>query len=848
MEKFVLIDGNSLLNRAYYATPPFTNAVGFPTNAIFGFCKFIFKIIADEQPQYMAVAFDSKAPTFRHEFFADYKAGRKGMPDDLAAQLEPLKELLNAMHIAHYAEAGVEADDILGSLSKKFDVHSLVYSGDRDCYQLVDKNTDVFYTKRGVTDLLRLTVKNFADEVGLTPPQIIDLKAIMGDKSDNIPGIAGIGEKTAKDLLTRYKTLDGVYENIGEIKGALRQKLENGKDSAYLSYRLATINRACEIPLGLSDCIAPVRFDGTVKKIFERYEFKSFLGLNIFNAEAAAETEITYPELVANPKEERLFAAIDKSTTVAIDFSDGVAEIYADGTLYTVVASHDLLGNAYGYGGDFTALLRRVFAEGKRVIGFDIKAQMHALEALGIEFAADYEDVSVAAYLSENDTTVTTLKGLCENFRYKKEYAAFALYELSAIFLKKMRESEILGLYEDMEKPLVRVLYEMESAGVKVSLDEMNAISEKYAGKIKEISRSIFDECGLEFNLNSPAQLGKVLYEHFGIAEVYKKKTGKFVTSADVLEKLQDKYPVVKKVLQFRSYSKLYSTYLEGFKPLIRHGSNTVHTTFHQTSTTTGRLSSSDPNLQNIPVNGEGKELRKIFVPREGCVFVDADYSQIELRLLAHFSDCKGLVDAYNAGEDIHAATALQIFGVPKEALTTEIRRKAKAVNFGIIYGISDFGLSNNLNIPVAEARSLIEKYFEKYPETKAYMGGNVEFAKEKGYVTTLTGRRRYIPEIKSPNYNLRQFGERAAMNMPLQGSSADVIKKAMLNVRDALKKAGLQAKLILQVHDELMIEVKEEEAEAAAGILKREMENAFALRVPLTVDVHSGASWYDAK
>lgn len=845
MKKFVLIDGNSLLNRAYYATPPFTTGVGFPTNAIFGFSKFIFKILADERPEYMAVAFDTKAPTFRHGFFSDYKAGRKGMPDDLAAQLEPLKELLAAMHIVHYSKEGIEADDILGTLSNKFEVHSLVYSGDRDCYQLVDDRTDVFYTKRGVSDLLRLTAANFEEEVGLAPSQIIDLKAIMGDKSDNIPGIAGVGEKTAQDLLKRFKTLDGVYEHVEEIKGALREKLKGGRESAYLSYRLATINRNCDIPLALEDCVAPVRFDAAVKKIFERYEFKSFLGLDIFDGETAA-SDTVYPEIIINPAESELFAAIDKSSVLAVEFSDGAAEIFADGREYSVYLPRDLLGGD-GYCGDFTALLKKIFAAGRTVIGFDIKAQMHALEGYGVEFAADYEDVSVASYLCEN-VTADSLKRLMEDNRYKEEYAAFALYSLNAFFLKKMEEGGILRLYKELEKPLVRVLYDMESVGVRVSLDEMNALSERYAAKAEELSRAIYEECGRPFNLNSPAQLGKMLYEKFGIAEVYKKKTGKYSTGAEILEKVRDRYPVVDKILQYRTYTKLRSTYLEGFKPLIRRGSNTVHTTFHQTSTATGRLSSSDPNLQNIPIGGEGKELRKMFVPREGCVFVDADYSQIELRLLAHFSGCKALIDAYNSGEDIHAATARRVFGVSNEELTGELRRKAKAVNFGIIYGISDFGLSNNLNVPLAEARGYIEKYFEKYPETKEYMNANVEAARKNGFVVTLTGRRRYIPEISSPNYAVRQFGERAAMNMPLQGSSADIIKKAMLGVTAALKEAGLQSKLVMQVHDELMIEARREEAEAVAEILKREMENAFTLSVPLTVEVHSGDSWYDAK
>lgn len=840
MDKLVLIDGNSLLNRAFYATPIFSTRSGMPTNAVFGFVKLLFKIIDDVKPEYFVVAFDLKAPTFRHKMFEEYKANRKGMPDELAVQLEPLKNLLKAMKISTCAMEGVEADDIIGTLSAKYDVHSYIYTGDRDSFQLVDDKTDVYFTKRGVSELQKLNIDNFKTETGLIPSQIIDLKALMGDKSDNIPGVPGIGEKTAYELLARFNTLEEIYENVGYLRGATREKLMNNRELAELSYKLATIDRNCGAEINLAECKTPKKYNAEVRKIFTDLEFNSLLGLDIFDEEvkkSQADKNIN-PEKIVCTKYEEIASAIESNNKFGVVLNGSSAQIYTDKILYDVNSCDD-----------FKKILDRVFSDkNKRVITYDSKSLMHDLKNLGVEFLCDYDDVSIAKYLCDFNASNLGFKELCEYYLYDFNYSAFAVCELFNKYVEIMKEDNVLNLYNEIEKPLVSVLFKMESDGVKVSSEMLDELAVRYENLSQEYKQKIYEECGCKFNLNSPAQLGDVLYNKLGLTEVLKKKTGKFSTSADILEKIRDKSPVVGYILKYRMYQKLYSTYLEGYKPLI-DGEQIVHTTYNQTITTTGRLTSTNPNLQNIPIReDEGREIRKLFVPRDGNVFIDADYSQIELRLLAHFSDCKELIEAFKNGQDIHSLTASQVFGVPVNEVTARMRQSAKAVNFGIIYGLSEFGLSKNLDISFETAKQYIEKYFERYSEVKAYMNRNVELARENGFVSTLTGRKRVIPEIKSGNFNLRQFGERAAMNMPLQGSSADIIKIAMINVDKALKKNNMKTKLILQVHDELVLDAPVGEAEKASEILKYEMENAVQLKVPLTVEVHSGKNWYDAK
>lgn len=851
MKKLVLIDGNSLLNRAFYATPVFTTSEGVPTNAIFGFIKLLFKIQSDVKPDYLVVAFDMKAPTFRHLEYDGYKASRKPMPEELAAQVEPLKGLLKAMKVAMCQKEGIEADDILGTLSKKFDAHSYIYTGDRDSYQLVDEKTDVFYTKRGVADLLKLNIGNFSELTELAAPsQIVDLKSLMGDSSDNIPGVPGIGEKTARELLKSFGSLDGVYEHVEELKGAVYKKLVLNKDMAYLSYKLATIDRTCELDIKLEDCAAPDKYGTDVKKLFRDLEFKSLLSLNIFESDASdEETTHAYPTKIKCSSFGEVAVVLEENSEYAVIAGDDYAEIYTGGKQYSLKAADDLIsGNGVSFE-ELNDVMRKIFSSDKnKVISFDSKKLMRLLDENQILFNCDFEDLSLINYITDYERASLDAKELCAYFGYDYEYSAYALNNIFKAAYARAKTDNMLSIYEEIEKPLVKVLFSMEKEGVKVSDKVLNALLKHFHELSDEYRWKIYEACGKEFNLNSPMQLGDVLY-NMGVTEVKKKNTGKYSTGADVLEKIADKYPVIADILKYRFYQKITSTYLEGFRPLIDKRNGLIHTTYNQTVTTTGRLSSANPNLQNIPIrDDEGRELRKLFVAREGNVFIDADYSQIELRLLAHFSGCKELIEAYRSGTDIHSVTASQVFGVPLQDVTAKMRRAAKAVNFGIIYGISDFGLAKNLNIPTATAKEYIEKYFATYSAVKDYMNSNVEFAREKGYVCTLTGRKRMIPEIKAANFNLRQFGERAAMNMPLQGSSADIIKIAMVNVYNALKKENLSAKLILQVHDELVIEAPESEASRVAEILKDCMENAVELSVPLTVEVHTGKDWYDAK
>ena len=849
MDKLVLIDGNSLLNRAFYATPVFSTRDGRPTNAIFGFIKLLFKVLSDVKPQYLIVAFDLKAPTFRHKMFDGYKATRKPMPDELAAQVEPLKELLAEMHIAMCSKEGLEADDIIGTLSNKFDVHSYIYTGDRDSYQLVDEKTDVCFTRKGVSDLIKLNAGNFRAEVGLDPAQIVDLKALMGDKSDNIPGVPGIGEKTARGLIEKYGSLDGVYANLGEIKGAVKTKLEDNRQSAYLSYKLAKIDRNCDIDIDISVCTPPQRFSAAVKKMFSAFEFRSLLKEDIFEeVNGAEEGSVNYPELIKDSSAEQFFdAAKAADGRYFVVFGDCCLHVWFGKEEHELSLSASLLDDYLDHG-QFVSCLKFLFSDDTNtVIIDDFKSAMHSLAGFGVECRCKFEDLSLIVYLC-GESGGETLKKLCGNRMLDYNYRAFCVGMLYEEYKKSLEESGCMRLYEEIEKPLVKVLYDMETEGVTVSSDELEKLGKKYSAIIAELTAEIHADCGCEFNINSPSQLGEVLFEKLGLKSGKRGRNGKYSTNADILEKLAEENPVAGKVLRFRFYQKLLSTYIDGMRPFIGKD-GLIHTTYNQTITATGRLSSANPNLQNIPVREEeGKELRKVFIPRSGNVFIDADYSQIELRLLAHFSGCKELIQAYNEGKDIHSITASQVFGVAPEDVTPKMRREAKAVNFGIIYGISEYGLARNLGIPFSTAKEYIERYFATYSAVKDYMNANVEFAREHGYVSTLTGRRRFIPELKSANVNIRQFGERAAMNMPLQGSSADIIKIAMINVERRLQSEGLHAKLILQVHDELVLDCPLEEKDRAAELLRHEMENAVKLEVPLTVEVHSGNNWYDAK
>lgn len=862
MEKLVLIDGNSLLNRAFYATPIFTTKDGLPTNGVFGFVKLMLKIISDKKPTYFAVAFDLHAPTFRHTMYDGYKAGRKPMPEDLAKQLPVLKEVLQIMGIKICELQGYEADDVLGTLAKKHNVQTYIYTGDRDSYQLVDETTSVCFTRKGVSDILELTNENFKDEVGLVPSQIIDLKALMGDKSDNIPGVAGVGEKSATGLLTKYFDVDGVYEHIDEIGGALHDKLVVGKEAAMFSKKLATIVTDAPIDVALSDCVLRMPFSLRLKEKFAQLEFKSLLALNIFVPDLTAEEEYRgekgsiveyFPESI----DEALNAFTNsKATHVACDWQqdelrfclfDSDWQDRDELTEYVLPIKLGLLDAGF-YDYQFLPILSALFSGDKRIVCYNAKEIMHRLYRSEIDFTADFDDVAILKCIADGLSNSDSLAGCLTIAALSETKRAGGLVHLWKQYAKSLNDDE-KRLYEAVELPLVRVLFDMERQGVCIDEKTLQELSVRYNAERTEIAQKIYALAGEEFNINSTQQLGKILFEKLRIGNGIKKKkeSKNYKTTAEELEKYAEDSEIVRLILRYRKVQKLYSTYIEGFKPLIMQGK--VHTTYNQVNTTTGRLSSMNPNLQNIPIRtDEGRELRKLFEASAGNVLVDADYSQIELRLLAHFSHCKELVAAYCEGKDIHAITASQVFEVPLENVTPQMRRDAKAVNFGIIYGISAFGLSNDLNITSKKAQAYIDKYFETYSDVKTYMASNVQTATENGYVTTLFGRRRVINEVRSSNYNVRSFGERAAMNMPLQGSSADIIKAAMINVYKKLKEGGFAAKLVLQVHDELVIDCPENEVEAVSDLLKTEMENAVALSVPLTVEVGVGKNWYETK
>ena len=862
MEKLVLIDGNSLLNRAFYATPAFTTKDGLPTNGVFGFIKLVLKIISDKNPTHFAVAFDLKEPTFRHKIYADYKAGRKPMPDDLAVQMPILKDVLRLMNIRICEKAGYEADDIIGTLAKKYDIQTYVYTGDRDSYQLVDESTNVCYTRKGVSDILELSAVNFKDEIGLTPAQIIELKALMGDKSDNIPGVPGVGEVSATSLLLKYGDVDGIYAHIDEITGAMHRKLSENKESAYFSKTLATIDTNAPIDVELSECVLRMPFDKAVKDKFAELEFKSLLSKDIYAEEGESPQEEddapTQPKTVT----EVLPETIEEGLSILEQSSADKIACYLAADSFRFYLCENLGENAveylfpikvglldvgfYDY--QLAPLLKAIYEGEKRVISYNVKETMSLLRGYEVSHLAAFDDVSILKCLADGLGNTDKLAFCLQYYSLPERNCAYGLAFLYEEYIKQLRKEEE-KLYYEVELPLVRVLFDMEMQGVCVDTKALQDFSVRYNAELSNLIEKIYELAGETFNINSTQQLGKILFEKLKIGEgVKKNKDSKnYKTTAEELEKYADNSEIVRYLLRYRKIQKINSTYIEGFKPLIENG--IVHTTYNQSLTHTGRLSSMNPNLQNIPVRTEeGRELRKLFTASEGNVLIDADYSQIELRLLAHFSGCKELIEAYCEGKDIHSITASQVFNVALEDVTADMRRDAKAVNFGIIYGISAFGLASDLGISSKKAKEYIDRYFETYSEVKNYMTANVDTAKQNGYVETLLGRRRVINELKSSNFNVRGFGERAAMNMPLQGSSADIIKIAMIHVAEKLKKGGYKARLVLQVHDELIIDCPKNEADEVAQILKREMENAVSLQVPLTVEVGVGENWYESK
>lgn len=844
MDTLLLIDGNSLINRAYYALPPLTNDEGGYTHAVFGFTTMLVKAIADFKPRYIAVAFDLPEPTFRHKMYDGYKATRKKMPDELAEQLPLLKRELSLMNISIVEKPGYEADDVIGTLAADETVRTYIITGDRDSFQLIDDTTSVVYTKRGISDVGVYDEAKLKEEYGLTPRQVIEFKALAGDSSDNIPGVAGVGEKTALGYLERYGDLDGVYEHIDEIKGKSRDKLIEGKETAYLSKTLATIDRSVPLDVTTSDFTFDFPFGGEVLAFFEENKFRSLVKREeLFTSEAAQTkaTSTTFIEKTINGGDS-LRSALDGVKVLAFCEDDDAA-YFALGRItgYRVPKAKTLADEGVVEGAVTKAFGELLSDPDVRKIVYDAKKLRRRYEGLGYELCG-YDDVKLMQFISDPRAVGETASDFAEKRYGDEKCPAAKLFAAYESLKDELKGRSAYDLYEKVELPLEEILVKMEDRGVKVNVELLEELGKEYVLAAEKLEEAIYVLAGKPFNIKSTKQLADVLFNDLLIP--YPKKGSKRSTSAEILEEIEDKHEIVPLVEKYRSLTKINSTYVDGLKKLCDEN-GVVHTEYNQTVAATGRLSSAEPNIQNIPVREEEwRVLRGLFVAREGYVLVSADYSQIELRLLAHLSGDEKMIELYREGADIHTRTAAEVFGVSESEVTSAMRRTAKTVNFGIIYGISDFGLAKSLKLPLYKAREYMRAYFERFPKVKPYFDSVVAEAKKTGYTTSMLGRRRYIPELKSPNYAVRQFGERAAMNMPLQGSAADVIKLAMVDVEEKLK--GMKSKMILQIHDELIVEAAVDEVEEVKKRLRDGMENAARLSVPLTVDVESGKSWLD--
>lgn len=833
MDRLLLIDGNSILNRAYYAIPPLNSADGKNVNAVYGFTNILLRAISDTGATHAVVAFDMRGVNFRRVIYPQYKANRKGMPDDLAEQMPMLHGLLSAMDIVVCEKAGVEADDIIGTLAKAAPMDCVVLSGDRDLLQLAGEKTTVLLTKKGISDVEYNDGKSVVENYGLTPNQIIEYKALCGDSSDNIPGVSGIGDKGAKNLLAEYGDVDGIYENIDSIKGATRKKLVEGKDSAYLSRLLATIVTDSDVCVDYGKCRLAKVFPAKTRDALSVLGFNAVIKRMEF-AEESDSAERTTETITLKRIED--IPSLVKGEEVALDYEKtedgGVLSFSSDeGTEYVLRVTEEDTGKALGC------------FSGKKLVVYDGKAVRRIFGKYGLKCGIS-DELSLMDYIVDYRPSQER-SGFSE--KYGVNEGASGLFAAREILSGKLISEGTERLYREIELPLSAVLYGMEETGVKVDESVITELGEKYSEETRILTEKAWEYAGGEFNVLSPKQLSDVLFVKLGLPDkgIKKTKTG-YSTDAENLEKLAGAHPIVEVILRIRQLSKLKGTYIDGLLSCVKDGF--VHTTFNQTQTVTGRLSSSEPNLQNIPVRtDEGREIRRIFVSANGYL-VSADYSQIELRLLAGFSGDPVLTAAYARGDDIHALVASQIFGIPQELVTSQMRRTAKAVNFGIIYGISEYGLAQSAHLTAGNARKYIENYFMSYPSIKTYLDGCVENARRDGFVTTVTGRRRMLPEINSKNFRLRSFAERAAMNMPLQGSAADIIKIAMIGVDGEIRKRGLKSRLILQIHDELIVDAFEEELEEVKDILKNTMENAVRLSVPLTVNVSCGRDMNEAK
>lgn len=885
MEKLVLVDGHSILNRAFFGVPELTNSEGLHTNAIYGFLNILFKILDEENPDYLTVAFDLKTPTFRHLMYKDYKGTRKPMADELREQVPVMKEVLKAMGVHVVTLEGYEADDILGTLAKSAEKKGIavsLVSGDRDLLQIATDSIKIRIpkTKGGKTEIEDYYAKDVSEKYQVDPITFIDLKALMGDTADNIPGVPKVGEKTATELLVTYGNLDNLYEHVNEVsKNAIRESLIANKDLAYLSKTLATIKTDAPIDTDLTNAHVGNFYTDEAYVLFKKLEFKNML--------SRFETKIDYESITSNFKliedygeastyidsllekiESKVVTKIsldciydDKNTSelLGISITEDKCSVFIKKWMFI---SEDFLEDS----------LKRIGAADVKIIAFDVKK---IYGKLSCDYSDRFDDVLIGAYLLnplksdysqidianeylnlliQDKTQFAKKLSLGEALEAKPDEAGIYCCYLSYIsfhaiekILSKLVETQMMSLYKDIEMPLTYVLYDMEREGIKVVKEKLIEYSDTLKESIDKLEGEIYELSGCEFNINSPKQLGEILFEKLNIPGGKKTKTG-YSTAADVLDKLKADYPIVSKILDYRVYTKLKSTYADGLQTCIASDGR-IHSTFNQTITATGRLSSTEPNLQNIPIRMElGRKIRKVFVPEDDCIFMDADYSQIELRVLASLADDPELIRAYSEHADIHRSTASLVFHIPYDEVTELDRRKAKAVNFGIVYGISAFGLGEDLKISPKEAKIYIEDYFKTYPKIKEFLDKQVSDAKESGYITTYFGRRRPVPELSSSNFMQRSFGERVAMNSPIQGTAADIIKIAMIRVHNRLKEEGLKSKLILQVHDELLLEVPNNEEEAVQKILSEEMIKAADFKVKMDIDLNTGTDWFEAK
>lgn len=847
--KLLILDGNSIVNRAFYGIRQLNAPDGTPTNGIYGFLAILQKLLDSEKPESVCVTFDLKAPTFRHLRYEGYKAQRKGMPEELAVQMPVLKQVLDAMGIMRLELEGFEADDLLGTVGKICETAGWdcrIVTGDKDSFQLISETTHVCHvkSKMGQTETKEYTPELFKEEYGFEPIHIVDLKALMGDSSDNIPGVPGIGEKTAMDLVQRYTSIDNIYSNIDEleIKEGVRKKLKDGRESAELSYELATICTDAPIDFKPEDSFWNKNYKPELFALFKRLGFKKFIekwGIS----EPASEADIAADKhlpVIEDADYNAISEAIKAADFVAVDMSADFDSIELCDGKSVYISRWGSLGD------DYNRLLRLVFSAETKKISHNVKDLMSKLIAEGLPLDGFIYDTALAAYLLEATESEYPPERVSMRYLGRELHGTEAMFRLKSVTEERLKQLEMEKLFYEIELPLCRVLADMQSVGFMVDRTALSDFGESLSGDIEKLRNQIWELAGGEFNINSPKQLGEVLFERLMLPSGKRTKTG-WSTNADVLEKLRGKHPIIELILDYRMLTKLKSTYADGLLKLIE-ADGRIRTNFQMTVTATGRLSSTEPNLQNIPIRKElGGQIRKMFIASKGKVLVDADYSQIELRLLAHISNDRHMQEAFASGEDIHAVTASQVFDTPLSEVTSIQRSRAKAVNFGIVYGISAWSLAQDIGVFPNEAKAYMDAYLDKYSGVHEYMKHIVEQAKADGYVKTLYNRRRALPELKSSNFNMRSFGERVALNMPIQGTAADIIKLAMINVYNRLKAEGLKSKLILQVHDELICECPEDEADTVIKILTEEMSGVAKLSVPLIVEAKTGHSWAEA-